>query len=169
MNQLAPISYEDRAKARAKEIRLRLMGPQKRVNVFRRGGEEPAEESAVQTPEPPREKVIVFIGYDHFNAHVSAWKTWQREQADVMGSPLRCYIRQRAIEHGYTFAEIVGPSRNFKLVAVRHRIMWEVKTQVKPTITFPELGRLFGGRDHTSALFAYRKMEAIEAEKSRVE
>ncbi|MBN7804886.1 hypothetical protein JZX86_05845 [Agrobacterium rosae] len=160
MNHPSPISYEDRAKARAKEIRLRLMGPPKRVNVFRRGGEEPVEESAAQAPEPPREKVIVFIGYDHFNAHVSAWKTWQREQADVVGSPLRCYIRQRAIEHGYTFAEIVGPSRNFKLVAVRHRIMWEVKTQVKPTITFPELGRLFGNRDHTSALWAVRKIDA---------
>lgn len=46
MNQLAPISYEDRAKARAKEIRLRLMGPQKRVNVFRRGGMAPVEQTA---------------------------------------------------------------------------------------------------------------------------
>ncbi|WP_320196239.1 helix-turn-helix domain-containing protein [Agrobacterium rosae] len=167
MNQLSPISYEDRAKARAKEIRLRLMGPQKRVNVFRRGGEEPVEETSAQAPGPHLEKVIVFIGYDHFNAHVSAWKTWQREQADVVGSPLRCYIRQRAIEHGYTFAEIVGPSRNFKLVAVRHRIMWEVKTRVKPTITFPELGRLFGGRDHTSALWAVNKVQKIEDERVR--
>lgn len=160
MNQIAHISYEDRAKARAKEIRLRLMGPQKRVNVFRRGGEETVEESTAKAPDAPRERVIVFIGPDNFNAHISAWKTWQREQADTMGSPLRCYIRDRATELGYTYADIVGHSRKIPLVAVRHRIMWEIKAQVDPSITLPELGRLFR-RDHTSTLWAVRKIQKI--------
>jgi chromosomal replication initiation ATPase DnaA len=38
--------------------------------------------------------------------------------------------------------------------------MWEIKNTIKPLISFPELGRLFGGRDHTTALHSVNSISS---------
>ncbi len=92
------------------------------------------------------------------DAHVREWYRWRREQIDASASPIRDYVRRRAAELGFSYAEIVGPRQLRILIKPRHLIIWEIKTFVKPEISFPELGRIFGGRDHTTILSAYRKI-----------
>jgi hypothetical protein len=56
---------------------------------------------------------------------------------------------------------MVGPRKTDDIASARRMLMWEIKRQIKPSISFPELGRLFGGRDHTTALHAVHKHDAI--------
>lgn len=96
----------------------------------------------------------------NFDAHVTAYEEWFSPNI----SPTRRYIAHRAAEMGFTYAEIVG-HRKFKiLVAARQLLMWEVKRIVKPDISYPALGRLFGGRDHGTIIWAVRKFDQLKAE-----
>lgn len=89
--------------------------------------------------------------------HVKAWQRWRA----CAGTPLRNYIYKRCDELGVTYEDIVGHSRLRRFVYPRHLIMWEIKKRVKPDISYPELGRLFGGRDHTSILHSVRKISKL--------
>lgn len=90
-----------------------------------------------------------------FDAHVLEYWAWQVDQV----SPKRAYIRRRAAELGVTYDEVIGEGRFRAVVAARHLIAWEVK-KIWPQATWPELGRIFGDRDHTTLLLCFRKMEA---------
>lgn len=97
----------------------------------------------------------------NFDAHVWAWRAWIREQVDIAGSPTRTYIRKRALDFGLSYAQMADGRRFQHIVPVKHLIIWEIKTQIDPDISFPELGRHFGGLDHTSVLYAVRKIQAM--------
>lgn len=92
----------------------------------------------------------------NFDAHVIEFY-FARARA---GSPMRAYIRSRAEELGYDYKRIVSKGRTRELAYARQLIMWEVK-HLWPAVSFPELGRMFGGRDHTTVLHAMRKMNAL--------
>lgn len=114
-------------------------------------------------PKPKRpEIVIVYRDKNPKDAHVRSWEAWKAMQ----GSPCRNYIKRRCEELGVPYEGIVGSSRFRRHCYPRQLIMWELKTFVKPSISYPELGRLFGGRDHTTALHAVRKIEAQRAKES---
>lgn len=114
-------------------------------------------------PAPKRpEIVIVYRDKSPKDAHVRSWEAWKAMQ----GSPCRNYIKRRCEELGVPYEGIVGSSRFRRYCYPRQLIMWELKTFVKPSISYPELGRLFGGRDHTTALHAVRKIEAQRAKES---
>lgn len=59
---------------------------------------------------------------------------------------------------GVTLEDIKGSHRTRYVVAARHTCMHAIYTE-RRDISFPALGRFFGGRDHTSCLAAVRKME----------
>jgi len=60
-----------------------------------------------------------------------------------------------AKRHGVTFADIMGPCRRAKIVAARFEAIVAV-AQVRYAWSLPQLGRFFGGRDHTTILHAIR-------------
>jgi hypothetical protein len=93
--------------------------------------------------------------YIHFDAHIHDW----RIELLARSSPLKAYIIRRSAELGYNFDHTMKRSRKREIVDVRHLIMWEIKRLVKPSISYPELGRLFGGYDHTSCLSAVRRID----------
>lgn len=103
--------------------------------------------------------VVTYRDQNQKDAHVIAWVEWRIEQAH----PCKAYIRRRAKELGYTYDQIMTGGRNHDLAFARHLLMWEIKAIVKPEITWPELGRLFGGRDHTTCLYAVRKIAEMKA------
>ncbi|QRY69189.1 hypothetical protein JVX98_13290 [Ensifer sp. PDNC004] len=122
----------------------------------------PAQEARpgpVERPEPAI--VLVYRDQNPKDAHVRAWEYWKAE----MGSPCRAYIKRRCDELGVAYEAVIGPSRIQKFVDARQLLMWEIKTIVKPSISWPELGRLFGGRDHTTAFHAVHKVEASQGER----
>lgn len=95
------------------------------------------------------------IEYVHvFDEHVLCW----REHLGRERMTHAQYIRVRCREIGVKVEDIMGDSRYRKHVWPRQMLMWEVK-QRSPDISFPQLGRIFGGRDHTTMLHGIRAHE----------
>jgi chromosomal replication initiation ATPase DnaA len=73
--------------------------------------------------------------------------------------PARTIIEMVVKKTGIPYAEIVGATRKRAVAVARHEAMYEVRTR-RPDLSLPKIGRLFGGRDHTTVLYAVRKVEA---------
>lgn len=114
---------------------------------------------------PSRSKEAATVGpvrLVQFDAHVKAWKKWLRHKPF---GPLGTFIYRRCTELGVPYMKIVGEGRRHAIVLIRHQIMWEMRNQMEPTPSLPEIARAFGGRDHTSALNGIRKHEMRRAGK----
>lgn len=155
MNHPSPISYEDRAKARAAEIRRRLMGTPRRVNVIREVLADVAARPVIPNVEPKLQgthctiRLIMpeLIVFDRIS-DVSFGPRTMREIADEVLSAFP----------DVTLADIKSPSRMRHIVRPRQLIVHAIKTELNKS--WPEIGRFIGGRDHTTALHAFRKIEA---------
>ena len=58
-----------------------------------------------------------------------------------------------------SWEEIKGVRRTRHLIVPRQRLMYEIYRQ-RPDLSFPSIGRMFGGRDHTTVLHAVHKVRA---------
>lgn len=136
---------------KGQEIRKRLMQP---ANAWK------APLKLVDPVKPSRKKIYVAPLWTRadleFDAHVFAFVDYQR-------SKCRNHMRKRCADFNITMEELVGPVRERVLVNIRHTIIWEIKTQVKPDASYPEVGRLFN-IDHTSCLYAVRRVEKARQE-----
>ena len=72
-------------------------------------------------------------------------------------TPLK-YLRQLCDEAGFSVLAVVGHGRPAKLVEARQEMIWKVRRKF-PELSYPQLGALFN-RDHTTAMYAVRKVEA---------
>lgn len=133
--------------ASASAVHKRLLNPKRREVITAVVAPEPIKPAEIRRPQ-------ILRAHDE---HVKAWRKWRVNA----GAPLRTYILKRCDELGVTYGDIVGPSRTHRIVEARHLVIWEIKTVVKPEISYPELGRLFGGRDHTSILHSVRKISRL--------
>lgn len=125
-------------------VRRRLFAPTK---VRKANEPQEQEPSATVRCHRPREKLRFQ------DAHVAAYRRWQMIAAN---GPCTAYILKRCEEERYSYEVVTGPNRKRDVTHFRQMLMWEIKTTVKPSISLPELGRLFGGRDHTTALHGIR-------------
>ncbi|MCS0459516.1 helix-turn-helix domain-containing protein [Rhizobium favelukesii] len=64
---------------------------------------------------------------------------------------------------GISVTDINSGRRTKKVCVPRAIAMYEVKKQ-RPDLSFPAIGRWFGGRDHTTVLYSVRKIEALRGE-----
>lgn len=70
---------------------------------------------------------------------------------------------------GITWPEIAGVRRERRLVIPRQHCMYEISKQ-RPDLSLPTIGRLFGGRDHTTVLHSVNKASAkIESDPTGIE
>lgn len=72
--------------------------------------------------------------------------------------------------HGFTFEDLAGPRKFKELARARQEAMWACRQVTgkdgKPRYSYPFIGRLFGGRDHTTVLTGARAhAKRLEAEK----
>lgn len=71
---------------------------------------------------------------------------------------LRRIIELVARMHGCTYAQVIGKRRHHHIITARVAAMGAIKN-VRPCMSLPAMGRLFGGRDHTTCLHALSKWE----------
>lgn len=64
-----------------------------------------------------------------------------------------------AAKTGFTVAELISPRRDRALVRAR----WEAmdRCRQETSASYPQIGGFFGGRDHTSILYAVRRHKAL--------
>ena len=169
MNAHVSISYEESLKARYAAARARTFGsgalrdkaPARNKSASLRD----AESFPVIRPIKAKQIIEWQINDIHFDEHV---KDWRLAMLSLQGAPMKAYIMRRSRELGFAYHEIVGTSRKRPITQARQLIMWEIKTIVRPGkvqgepdyISYPEIGRLFGGKDHTSVLHAVREVQA---------
>ncbi|MEM1370600.1 MAG: helix-turn-helix domain-containing protein [Pseudomonadota bacterium] len=79
----------------------------------------------------------------------------------VRTSPLTKDVKQMmqemAVNYGFSLAEVIGESRGQELVHARFMTMTVVRRLTG--YSYPRIGKLFGGRDHTSVLHAVRRIK----------
>ncbi len=92
-----------------------------------------------------------------FDAYIHAWGAWK---ALYERNAIR-YLRARSIELGFTYPDLVIDDRRDSPVMARSILMWELKTYFNRSLA--EIGRLFGGRDHSTVFYAIRKIERMKA------
>ena len=71
-----------------------------------------------------------------------------------------------ASHYNVTKADIVSARRTANVVRPRQIAMYLAKTLTPRSL--PEIGRRFGGRDHTTVLHAVRKIEALAGTDGRL-
>ncbi len=72
-------------------------------------------------------------------------------------------IQKATAEHyGMKQADLISERRNRAVARPRQAAMWLAKTLT--TRSLPDIGRRFGGRDHTTVLHAVRRIEALRQE-----
>lgn len=92
-----------------------------------------------------------------------------REQERVREHISRMVAERSSIEeiiirvaawHGRKYSEIIGQSRNRELMVARHdaiAAVYLIFRSERRHLSLPEMGRAFGGRDHTTILHALRQ------------
>lgn len=120
----------------------------------------------------PAKNLLRFIC--HHDAHVTAYRMHQRareteELLEDVHLRLRKHQRSREIaedilanEPEFTWKDIIAPGRKAHVVVLRQAIMHAIK-QEHSGLSTTQIGRLIGGRDHTTALHAINRVNrAIE-------
>jgi hypothetical protein len=64
-------------------------------------------------------------------------------------------LREVAQEHGLTVASLIGHERSRHIVLPRHEAYYRAFTEC-PHVSYPEIARRIGGRDHTTILHGVR-------------
>lgn len=103
-----------------------------------------------------RPQTAPFVGVQQ-DYHVRAWEKWK---LSMPIGRLSRYVFTRCIELGANFNDVIGPRRSDDLIKVRHLLMWELRNLMDPTPSYPEIGRAFGGKDHTSVIWTVQQIEA---------
>lgn len=73
------------------------------------------------------------------------WAVWEAALAFVVR------------ETGFDEMELFGQRRQAHLVKARALLVWILKTYTPGGLSYPEIARLMGGRDHTSIMYHWRK------------
>ncbi len=71
-----------------------------------------------------------------------------------------------AATYGFSVEELVGPRRARPLVTARHVAMYLVRTLTD--YSYPAIGRVFGGRDHTTCINAVEKITGQMSERRQI-
>lgn len=107
-------------------------------------------------PEPVVEVVAPPIPYGLGNIHPDIQVTFCRPETRV---DVISIIREVARRYKVTVTDIKSPRRTMDVVHPRHIAMYLAKVLTQNSL--PRIGKLFGGRDHTTVLHAVRKIEKL--------
>lgn len=77
-------------------------------------------------------------------------------------------IQRRVAEHyNIRLSDLIGPRRHRAIARPRQVAMWLCKNMTKRS--YPEIGRRFGGRDHTTVLHGVKKIEELRGTDSQID
>ena len=120
-------------------------------------------EKAVAKPKP----VYSFRYRERAEQEKKATRDWILLSGQEQAEPIdRITVQQIlelvASEKAFSVPELKSNRRHGKLVLARQIAMYLAKTLT--TLSYPALGRTFGGKDHTTILHGVRKIERMMAE-----
>lgn len=93
-----------------------------------------------------------------FDLHVQQYR---KRLLSIASNPHVVYVQDRCRELGVSYADIMVPCRRREFVRPRQIIMWELRQ--KFNLSYPRIGRMFGGLDHTTCIHAIRRVDNLKA------
>ncbi len=96
---------------------------------------------------------------------------WVVRLADILRASERKItvdeIMRKVSEHyNVRIADLLGPKRTRTIARPRQVAMYLAKTMTQRSL--PEIGRRFGGRDHTTVIHAVRKIKELQDSDQRI-
>lgn len=94
---------------------------------------------------------------------LSLWKglVENGEPAPVPKPSMKVIAAEIADKYGLTLADLQGPETRREISRPRQEAM--ARIYATGFFSYPQVGRFFGGRDHTTVLFAVRRVAEREA------
>lgn len=80
------------------------------------------------------------------------------ERRFVARVTLKSIVRDVEDRTGVSLEQLNGTSRLQEIVRVRHYVFWRARCET--ALSYQEIGRRLGGRDHTTVLSGYRRFQA---------
>lgn len=77
---------------------------------------------------------------------------------NIADADLRAAIERTLSAHDVTWGDVISPRRKYSIVYARQHVAWILRDVGH--LSLPTIGRLIGGRDHTTILHACRRFEA---------
>lgn len=77
---------------------------------------------------------------------------------NIADADLRAAIERTLSAHDATWGDVISPRRKYSIVYARQHVAWILRDVGH--LSLPTIGRLIGGRDHTTILHACRRFEA---------
>lgn len=119
--------------------------------------------AAAKPPQQPKWRTV-FVRREGFKidpwAPRCAWprpEPTHRNPGDLI--PFAEVLRAVCEVYGVTKADLIGPGRTRRIALARHVAMYLAAKLSR--LSLPDIGRRFGGRDHTTALYAVQKIDAL--------
>lgn len=137
-----------------KAVRSRIVGvktpPQPRAAPATpaRRGRHPSGRTLYGSPIGP----VRFTGRD--------WLRIATPAAPSVGQAKRI-MREICEKYGVTQIDLISDRRTANLVRPRQHACWRLRHET--TLSYPSIGKLMGGRDHTTAIASVRRFEALIA------
>ncbi|QND42978.1 hypothetical protein HB770_20965 [Rhizobium leguminosarum bv. viciae] len=94
----------------------------------------------------------------NFDLHVLQYRARLR---NIASNPHVVYVQDRCRDFGVTYEAIMVPCRQREFVRPRQIIMWELRHKFQ--LSYPRIGRMFGGLDHTTCIHAIRRVDNLKA------
>lgn len=133
--------------------RQRLMRP---ANAFKPQKDVPVLTIVHCAPERPLWRMLSIS----FDAHILAY---QWHLATIKANRAQEYIKARCVELGADYATVTDKSITKRdITGHRQLLMYELKT--KFDLSYPRIGREFGGLDHTTVLHAVTRVAKVRGE-----
>lgn len=93
----------------------------------------------------------------HFDWHVMSFKVQDRTAPHIK------WMRARCVELGVTYAQMIGVRGKDNIAHVRIQMYAEMKESF-PDISYPQIGRAFGNRDHSSVISGIKRWRILNAD-----
>ena len=107
--------------------------------------------------EAHRERILQEVERTRLNAIQKAIDgNWSGDEPATNGDDksLREIITETATWHGFNYGDLIGKRRFTPVVWARQEAMWRCVAETSHTL--PEIGRAFGGKDHTTVICGVR-------------
>ena len=75
-------------------------------------------------------------------------------------------MRKTCDYYNVRMSDLLSPKRSRNIARPRQMAMWLAKNLT--TRSYPEIGRRFGNRDHTTAMHAVRKIDELKAQDAQI-
>ena len=157
------LAYQIHIEAKARKARI--LAASQDNNRIEKPTPQPVVVVIIKTPEKKLEQrirdiLLVATRPPSDDEERAFWRSAQTFMKGCTSPPIpKRIIAECLLKHKIKYTDVASSRRNVKLVTCRQEICYRLKDETQYSL--PQIGRLLGGRDHTTVLFAIKRHEHL--------